>query len=276
MIEANSHLQVLDRFGKPLEVVLNPDELTSEDIENIELLASMFPGACLIVGLQGSGKTMLISWFAYHFRKYFNIETVSNLHSRSPKEGGSQLLYNGYRYMDDEIFLDDMDRLHEECKKKKYTEKKHRNELAAEVWDKSGISLHKKIIAWDEVYLRFEKRRWMDPLSILYSHVIFQYRHYYSLILMAAPSVNIIDPRANTYVTHEIGCSWEQYRQINNVAYEIKMAHYHIYDRATDNFSILHLYGPNWWPLFDSFQPIQPRRRLIGKKTERGWEKLGG
>ena len=68
-----SQLVITDRLGNELPITADPNSLRDDDIADIHFLAALFPGAGMIAGLQGSGKTMFMSWCAYNFKRLFNI-----------------------------------------------------------------------------------------------------------------------------------------------------------------------------------------------------------
>ena len=269
-----SQLVITDRLGNELPITADPNSLTDDDIADIHFLASLFPGAAMIAGLQGSGKTMFMSWCAYNFKKLFNIDTVADFHFKSPDSGGSKMLYESYCYMDDEIFVNALEELKNTANVNKMArDKQYRTRMAEDTWKKIekalGFNMSRKLILWDEVYQKMEKRRTSDPVGILYTHIILQFRHYYSTVLMATPDAKLVDWRGSSYLTHEIGCKWEENKEVitkdrHRLLYPVKLAHYRVYDRANmREIKPRVLRATVWGKLFDSYQPIAPRMRHI-------------
>jgi len=274
-------LLVKDRLGQDLEITVSAEKLNEVEQGWIELFALMFPGAGFVSGLPRSGKTMFMAFMAYVAKKYFDIDSVSDTHMfRSPQEGGSALLYNSFKYMDDELLLieeNKMLKVSKEFRDKFNVDPEFRantvNNLWAEYEKISKISLHRKLILYDEVYQKMEKRRPHDPMNILYGQQLKQYGHYYSLFLLAAPKLDECDSRLGNNICLEISTWWEKYRKIKvdgaDYAVQVNTAHYSIRDRDSRAYlPRLHLEGLKWWPLIYSFQMVAPRKRMIGMEKE--------
>jgi hypothetical protein len=274
-------LLVKDRLGQNLDVVVNADDLNDVELSWIDYFGLMFPGAGFVAGLPRTGKTMYMGFVAYVGKKYFDIDTVADtIMFRSPQEGGSALLHGSYKYMDDELLLQEKQQMLQTSKDfrdKFNVDPKFREKTASDLWAqyeaKSKISLHRKIILYDEVYQKMERRRALDPMNLLYGHQLKQYGHYYSLFLLAAPQLKECDDRVQDNICLEIGTTWEKYGRVKikgeEYAVEINTAHYRVYDRDSKLFlPRLHLEGPKWWPLIYSFQMVAPRKRMIGSEKE--------
>ena len=264
-------LKVVDVFGRPMPISAEYQdvELSDKDIARIDRLSGWFPGTILNIGLAGSGKTTLMGWIAYWFEHYFDIHTVADFYIRKPWHGGDEKLYNNSKRYDDSEFLDEQEKILDAINKSKTKTDKGKDRLrkrieddSESVWVGQGINLHRKVILWDDVHKKFEKRRWMDPMSILYSHVLKEYRHYYSLIIMATTDVSDLDNRATKGLTHEITSVYDKRTRIST---------YKIWNRDPVDphwEKVLYLPIPDWSPLIYSFQPVAPRRRMIGRDKE--------
>ena len=263
-------LQVVDKFGRPMPLSAEYQNkvLSEQDINRIDMLSSMFPGAILTIGIAGSGKTTLMGWFDYWFEHYFDIHTVSDFDIRSPKFGGDTKLYNHYKRIDDDEFKEEQEKMTEAVNKAKSSKAKEKargrlEDDAEQVWDEHGINLHRKVINWDDVHKKFERRRWMRAMTILYSHVLKEHRHYYSLVLMASTDLEDLDLRATKNLTHEITSLYNP---------QTRWAMYKIWNRDPFNphwERPVYLYIPHWWNLIYSFQMTTTPRELLGKKKDK-------
>ena len=257
-------LTVVDKFGRPMPLSREylDKVLTDQDINRIEMLSSMFPGAALVVGIAGSGKTTLIGWFDYWYEHYFDIHTVADFDIRSPRYGGDTKLFRNFKRIDDEEFAEEQERMSDALKKVKNKDKarKKYEDDAEKIWEEHGFDLHRKIINWDDVHKKFDRRRWMRATTIQYSHVLKEHRHYYSLILMASTDLDDLDLRASKNLTHEITSLYNP---------KDRMARYKIWNRDPFNphwERPLYLHVPDWWDLIYSFQMTTTPRDLLGKK----------
>lgn len=274
-------LVATDRLGRDWDVIIPEEELTPRDAYYIETFMRIFPAPAFVAGVQRSGKDTFLAWAAWCAIRYFGIEVLSDFNFLPPEQGGSKLLYDNYHYIDDEVFIDSLMEMHKVAETSKFKkEKRYRDELAQNAWDrlesKVGFSFHNKLIALNEVYNKMEKRGFMNPYAIEWTHMLYQYAHYYSSILMAAPSVEDCDMRVGKHIRVEIGCRWLKDKTVkgrdgNVYTYDMNIGNYVIYDR--DSMKLvkppLRLWGPAWWPLFDSFQMIAPRRDTISRLHKR-------
>lgn len=275
MTIATDRLVATDRLGKEWDIIVPEEELDERDYYWIEIFMQLFPAPVFVAGVQGSGKDTLLAWAAWCAKRYIGIDTLADYNFKSPEQGGSELLYNSYQYIDDESFVESLVEMEKVAAASKFKkEKRYREELAKDAWDRlearTGFSFHNKVICLNEVYKKMEKRGFMDPYAIQWTHMLYQYRHYYSLILMAAPSIEDCDLRIGKHIRVDIGCKWTRektFKDKNSQAYsaEVHVGNYHIYDRDTMKFvrPRLKLWGPAWWPLFDSFEMIAPRRSTV-------------
>ena len=272
MIETATYgrdLVVVDKFGRDLPIAEEylDAEITQQDADRIELLSTLFPGAIGIMGIAGSGKTTMMGWIAYWFEHYFDIHAIADFDIRPDKQGGDVKLFQNHKRIDDGEFLDEQEKMLDAIKKSKDNKSKERlrkrvEEDAGAVWGEHGINLHRKVILWDDVHKKFDRRRWLDPMTILYSHVLKEHRHYYSLILEATTDVEDLDLRATKNLTHEITSVYNP---------QTRFAMYKIWNRDPQQphwERPLFLHVPDWWALIDSFQMTAPRRRMIGRNKE--------
>ena len=259
-------LEIVDKFGRelPISVEYQDKVLTKQDIFRIDFLSSIFPGAMGIMGIAGSGKTTFIGWLFYWFEHYFDIHAVSDFDIVPDTQGGDIKLYQNYKRIDDAEFLDEQGKMLDAIAKRKdkRSARKQIEDDADSIWGEHNIGLHRKLIGWDDVHKKFDRRRWMDPMTILYSHVLKEHRHYYSLILMATTDVEDLDLRATKNLTHEVTSVYNPRTQY---------AMYKIWNRDPQQphwERPLFLYLPHWRQLIYSFQMTAPRRRMIGRDKE--------
>lgn len=236
---------------------------TPAEQEEIEWLIELFNGPTPmaavmgIVGLQRSGKSLFMIWIGFKMRKYFGMPFVSNWHPRPA--------FGQYTYIDDEKFNEEQLKVVKITRQKEIKDIKKSTALES-MWDNSGVALRKAILSLDEVYQNMDIRRPMDPVGIRYGYVIFQYGHYQCIMMLATPSLDLIDSkRFKKFVTHEVGCSYHANWQNTGKA----VCTYRIYNRNTMKGYHLNIMPEKWAQMYDTNVPIGPRIGTLGLKKEK-------
>ena len=211
-------------------------------------------GVMGVIGLPRSGKSLFMIWMSYKMRKYFGMPIVADFHFKPN--------FGKYTYIDDEKFNEEQMGMIKVAKKKGLREKE--NQLLDELWTNSGVSYYKAVVCWDEAYMKMDRRRWLDPVSIRYSYVIFQYGHYQCLLLIASPTIDMMDSkRFKKFVTHEVGCSF--YANWRNTGKRV--CEYTIYNRNTMKRYSLNIPVDKWSVMYDTSVLIAPRLGALGLKS---------
>lgn len=211
-----------------------------------------------IVGLQGSGKTLFMIWLSYKLNKYFDMPVVGDFH---PKQRFVNAV--NFTYIDDEKFNEEQINMIKVARKKGI--EKQENELLENLWKESGVSYYMAAVMWDEVYQKMDVRRTLDPFSIRCSYVIFQYRHYQCILMMATPTIEMLDSkRFKKFVTHEVGCAYHA----NWRGTGMPVCVYTIYNRNTMKHFDLRIPVRKWIPMFDTNVMISPRLGTLGLKMK--------
>ena len=213
-------------------------------------------GVMGIVGLPRSGKSLFMIWMSYKMRKYFGMPIVADFHFKPN--------FGPYTYIDDDKFNEEQVNMIKIAKKRGLKDKE--NEVLDKMWTDAGVSYYKSVVCWDEAYQKMDVRRWLDPVSIRYSYVIFQYGHYQCLLLIATPTNDMMDSkRYKKFVTHEVGCSFHA-NWMNTGA---KVCSYTIYNRNTMKRYSLNIPVEKWAVMYDTSVLIAPRMGTLGLKANK-------
>lgn len=213
-------------------------------------------GVMGIVGLPRSGKSLFMIWMSYKMRKYFGMPIVSDFHFKPN--------FGPYTYIDDDKFNEEQINMIRIAKKRGLKDKE--NEVLDKMWTDAGVSYYKSVVCWDEAYQKMDVRRWLDPVSIRYSYVIFQYGHYQCLLLIATPTNDMMDSkRYKKFVTHEVGCSFHA----NWMGTGAKVCSYTIYNRNNMHHYNLNIPVEKWSIMYDTSVLIAPRMGTLGLKANK-------
>lgn len=256
VVQERSKLEVVEQKL----IVPKPRKWTNDEAAEIQWLAEVLEGpigmagVMGIVGLPRSGKTLFMIWMSYKIRKYFGMPVVADFHFKPA--------FGKYTYIDDEAFNEEQMQMIKAAKKRGL--KNQQDEMLDGMWKDSGISYYQAVVCWDEAYQKMDARKWLDPVSIRYSYVIFQYGHYQCLLLIATPTTDLMDSkRFKKYVTHEVGCSF--HANWKNTGK--KVCSYTIYNRNSMKSYSLNIPVDKWSVMYDTSVLIAPRMNALGLKV---------
>lgn len=207
------------------------------ELDQIEELRDMTRGVMLILGLPGSGKSLLMTWLSWKLRKYFGQPVVTNIPFKPA--------FGEHDYIEYTEFLEELELMFD------IVERFKAGDLQA--FDESR--LRRVTMIWDEGHQKLNKRRPMDGFNILLTETFSLWRHYESLFLLASPGGELLERiRLSHFVTHEVGASFNSRRGEST---------YTIYNRQTMETKILSIPVAQWCDLYHSFAPVAPSTRVL-------------
>jgi hypothetical protein len=141
-----------------------------------------------------------------------------------------------------------------------------------DVWEGPEIpwlKLYKRFVFIDEFYKIAYKRRGQTNLMLEFSEIIKQARHMDTFILCAMPHKREVDVTAvDDYIDIDIRAAWSMIKP--------DTANYIVYNRKTLIESVFTIYGPNYYPLYNSKNPIRARRNIDLKDYKKHKDRLAG
>jgi hypothetical protein len=141
-----------------------------------------------------------------------------------------------------------------------------------DVWEGPEIpqlKLYKRFAFFDEFYKIGSKRRTGTNLILEFSDVVKQSRHMDSFILCAMPHKNEVDAQAiESYITVDIRAAWSMIKP--------DTANYIVYNRNNLVESVFTIFGPNYYPLYNSKNPIRSRKAIDAKEYKKWQKRLSG
>lgn len=187
------------------------DDLTQEELGEVELFKQLKMGVMIITGEPGAGKDTVMHFILWKLRTLFKDFKV--FLDRKPR-----MLFGQYIPFDEEILLEEMARLDDKYKTgesdihidfARYSKnKEHLNEVinswlgnAEDTFFNSGIGLQ-------EFWRYFYNREPHNAMNRALHPFLKRYRHYKMLIIGTTPHPDELDVKSCLkYVTHEINCS---------------------------------------------------------------------
>ena len=131
------------------------------------------------------------------------------------------------------------------------------------------LKLYKCRAFYDEFYKIAHNRRGMSNLIIEFGDIVKQSRHACTFILCAMPHKNEVDVKAiDAYVTVDIRAAWSMIKP--------DTANYIVYNRASMVESVFTIFGPNYYGLYNSQNPIRSRKNIDAKEYKKWQKKLSG
>jgi hypothetical protein len=131
------------------------------------------------------------------------------------------------------------------------------------------LKLYKCRAFFDEFYKIAHNRRGMSNLIIEFGDIVKQSRHANTFILCAMPHKNEVDVKAiDSYVTVDIRAAWSMIKP--------DTANYIVYNRASLVESVFTIFGPNYYSLYNSQNPIRSRKNIDAKEYKKWQKKLSG
>lgn len=228
-------------------------EWTEQEKTEIRFLMKVFDGPVGIAAVMGifglprTGKTAFEVWMLKKLHKYFGLSPICDFHVK-PAFGPCQ-------YMDDDDFDEDQVNMLKVIKNSKGQLKGDARQIE-NLWKQAGVRLYRSVTAWDEVYKKLERRRFMDKHLIKYTHVMAQYGHYQCVLMMATPILEMVEAmRFKPLLTHEVGCSFFK----NYLGTGLPMSRYEILNKYTGKTFQHHIDISIWSQLYDSYVMIAPK-----------------
>jgi len=193
-------------------------------------------GMGLITGERGAGKSLFGYTVAWWVRRLFGVRITLD-HAPRPEFGDFTKFNLPWDLLWERKWMDDI--------------AKRGDEWEGEELKK--LKLLKSFVFWDEFYQVAHKRNTMGIMTREFEDIVKQLRHLDSFFLMAMPQKKEVDTTGiDDYVTVDIGASWSLYRP--------DTANYIVYNRQTMVESPFTIYGPNYYPLYRSKNPIHARK----------------
>lgn len=131
------------------------------------------------------------------------------------------------------------------------------------------LKLYKRFVFIDEFYKVAYKRRGQTNLILEFGDIVKQARHMDTFILCAMPHKREVDVGAiDDYIDIDIRAAWSMIKP--------DTANYIVYNRKTLIESVFTIYGPNYYGLYNSKNPIRSRRNIDKKEYKEHKDRLAG
>lgn len=196
-------------------------------------------GIVAIVGQPGAGKTTWAVSMAHKLKKRYGIPVTSDFQFRKA--------FGAYEFFKHGDLLAEKERVNEIA------------EGSAEWSSDTDSMFYRHVVIIEEAYKGLDKRRPSDNFLMELTSILAQWRHFQSLFLLLTIELDWLDQkRVDPLVTHEVHCSFNLFRP--------DTSSYIVYNRNTHVEARMNVYGPNYWPLFNSFNPITTRHRITKKE----------
>lgn len=211
--------------------------------KEMQFYASLSEGVILIEGRKGSGKTAMGVRIAHRLREYFGRPPLLDFHPLEP--------FGKYTYFDEARFVND---LQTAASLSRATES-DMEYITKGILNQMNVELAGSTICLDEAYKYFESRRPHDPLNLAFGYFISQSRHYRSAIILMVPHRDMIDKRVRRQVDVIIRAAFNPITQIITARVT--------YLTSGEEPKKVRVWGPSVFPLYDSWNPIAMRRKLL-------------
>jgi len=243
---------VLDKFMS--------SKLTLDELREIAFLFQFTRAIILLTGKAGSGKTLTMTQLLYNLRKYFGMHTITDYELKPA--------YGAHTYLSTDEFIEHLKRLDDlvKIRKDRMTELSNKEvterlgEAAEALLRERGIVFDNAAIGWDEANRKLESSRANSRLVMVHRYYVQTYRHYQCSIILAAPEIEDITPKALNQLTIELSCSYDREKQDC-----VAMGRH----RDTLEPVIMHTYMPNYCEFYETHAPISIRDAVMsfrGKK----------
>ena len=209
-------------------------------------------GLGLIEGNLGGGKSLFGYTIAWWVKRLFGVKITLDQQPRP--------VFGEYTYFEVPADL--------------LREKELDDAIAArgDVWEGPEIAqlkLYKRFVFIDEFYKIAHNRRGMSNLMMEFGDEIKQIRHKDTFVLCAMPHKNEVDVKQiDQYISVDIRAAWSMIKP--------DTANYIVYNRASMVESVFTIFGPNYYPLYNSKNPIRSRKNIDAKEYKKWQNKLSG
>jgi hypothetical protein len=171
-------------------------------------------GLMIVLGKEGSGKTMFMHMLGFKLNRYFNMTVVTDTLPRKLFD-----LYSGYHIpFSEEFLVEQADRIWEVANRQVKFDKDRDPDLpviqphvtADGKWvsSRGNVLIQDAVMMMDEFGKKYMNRR--EPNNPIHRDLLYKvlpdWRHLNSLIIGATPLLDMIDPMCNEKVTCEAHC----------------------------------------------------------------------
>lgn len=198
-----------DESGDNSDFKLMPN-LTDEEIDDALFWKDHARGLMLVLGEEGSGKTMFGHMLAYKMNKYFGLTLVSDTRPRK--------LFGRYVPFSEAFLVEQSDRMWEvatgQIKEDKLRDpdlplvRPHITPDGKWVSSRGDVLIQRSVLLLDEFGSKYMNRR--EPNNPIHRTLLFKilplWRHLGSLIIGMTPSLDFIDPLCDEKITSEAHC----------------------------------------------------------------------
>jgi len=250
--------ELYDFSGEEEETPTINNDLTKEELAEVEFYTQLKRGVMVITGEPGAGKDTFMFFLLYKLKTLFKDFRV--LLDRKPR-----LLFGEYIPFDEEILMDEFKGLSDRYRSGKsnlerdfarFSQKKEQINQIVNRWLKNNDDLfYNAGIGLTEFWRYFRNREPHNPVNKAVSPLLKRYRHHNLLIIGTTPDIDELDVKACLRrVTHEIRGSQTNKKGIHK---------YTIYRRRQfSNGSVIETASR---PIVLYINALIPRERLGGK-----------
>lgn len=226
-----------------LSVIPRAETLPDEELEEALFFLDFLQTLIVIEGKKGSGKTLLSVALATKFKEYFDKNILMDFHATEE--------FGEYQYFDEKKFMEELQKVADISKNTVQED----IDLAVE-WSlqKLGLDIEGAVLILDEAYRYFDCRTPTDKLVRVFGYFVAQMRHYHLTLILLCPSKRYLDRRVR-----------DQIDFLGKVAFNrrTEVVHSRFLSYNTGEVKPLKAYGPNYFPLYDSWSPVIMRKKIL-------------
>ena len=203
-------------------------------------------GLGLITGRPGAGKSLFGYTILWWVKKLFGIQCTVDA-KPNPDTFGKFDFFEHTKILDE---IEKADKMARE---------------STEWLNTDDLIFYKRMVLLDEFYKLAHNRNCMNILTRQFEYVIKQWRHYESFFLCSMPFKNEVDTKGiDQYITIDVQAAWSLYKP--------ETALYVVYNRDTLVESPFTIYGPNYYALYNTKNPITAQK-FVDPKRYKDWIK---
>ncbi len=219
-----------------------------------QLISNLLNQVILLEGKKGKGKTIAGVGIIQALRDLFGRPVVI-----IGSKMGLTEEFGDFTYLDERKFIDELDKIASLSKSSSEDEVSSTVETALE---NLGINIMNATLVFDEAYKLFDARTPSDKLVRVFGYFVAQSRHYGITIILMSPNRDMIDKRVRRQIDWFGRCTTTCKTVPNPETAAPECVRFRCPHRTRvrfiggiDRFK-LNLYGPNYWPLFDTWAKI--------------------